>query len=101
MRLLKLDNQTVDLISVQQRLLGHYSHLLIDMCSITDRLVPPCRFSVFNFSLLQTKFPTEASHVMQFCTSNKDMMTYSIFENNLFVMLRLAFTRKQHSAANV
>lgn len=40
MRLLVLDNQTVDLIEVQQRLLGNYSHLLIDMCGITDRLVP-------------------------------------------------------------
>lgn len=44
MRLLNLDNQTVDLIEVQQRLLGNYSHLLIDMCGITDRLVPRSRF---------------------------------------------------------
>ncbi|XP_075901730.1 contactin-associated protein-like 4 [Nelusetta ayraudi] len=40
MRLLNLDNQTVDLIEVQQRLLGNYSRLLIDMCGITDRCSP-------------------------------------------------------------
>lgn len=39
MRLLTLDHQPVDLIKVQQRLLGNYSHLLIDMCGIIDRLV--------------------------------------------------------------
>lgn len=38
-RLLTLDNQPVDLIKVQQRLLGNYSHLQIDMCGIIDRLV--------------------------------------------------------------
>ncbi|KAM7388159.1 hypothetical protein PAMP_024357 [Pampus punctatissimus] len=38
MRLLTLDIQLVDLIKVQQRLLGNYSHLQIDMCSIIDRL---------------------------------------------------------------
>ncbi|KAM4607232.1 contactin-associated protein-like 4 [Polymixia lowei] len=37
MRLLTLDNQPVDLIMVQQRLLGNYSHLQIDMCGIIDR----------------------------------------------------------------
>lgn len=41
MRLLTVDKQPVDLIKVQQRLLGKYSHLQIDMCGITDRLVPP------------------------------------------------------------
>lgn len=40
MRLLTLDDQPVDLIKVQQRLLGNYSHLQIDMCGIIDRLVP-------------------------------------------------------------
>lgn len=44
MRLLTLDNQTVDLIEVQQRLLGNYSHLQIDMCGITDRFVSQSRF---------------------------------------------------------
>ncbi|TNN55297.1 Contactin-associated protein-like 4 [Liparis tanakae] len=33
MRLLAVDNQPLDLIKVQQRLLGNYSHLQIDMCS--------------------------------------------------------------------
>ncbi|XP_041647348.1 contactin-associated protein-like 4 [Cheilinus undulatus] len=40
MRLLALDNQPVDLIKVQQRLLGNYSHLQIDMCGIIDRCSP-------------------------------------------------------------
>ncbi|KAM8875331.1 contactin-associated protein-like 4 isoform 2-T2 [Spinachia spinachia] len=40
MRLLTVDYQPVDLIKVQQRLLGKYSHLQIDMCSITDRCSP-------------------------------------------------------------
>uniref|UniRef100_A0A3Q1BXN2 Contactin associated protein like 3 n=1 Tax=Amphiprion ocellaris TaxID=80972 RepID=A0A3Q1BXN2_AMPOC len=40
MRRLTLDDQTVDLISVQQRLLGNYSHLQIDMCGIVDRCSP-------------------------------------------------------------
>uniref|UniRef100_A0A3B5BID2 Contactin-associated protein-like 4 n=1 Tax=Stegastes partitus TaxID=144197 RepID=A0A3B5BID2_9TELE len=40
MRLLTLDDQIVDLISVQQRLLGNYSHLQIDMCGIVDRCSP-------------------------------------------------------------
>lgn len=39
MRLLTLDNQPVDLIKVQQRLLGNYRRLQIDMCGITDRFV--------------------------------------------------------------
>uniref|UniRef100_A0A8C4GXJ7 Contactin associated protein like 3 n=1 Tax=Dicentrarchus labrax TaxID=13489 RepID=A0A8C4GXJ7_DICLA len=37
MRLLTVDNQQVDLIMVQQRLMGNYSHLQIDMCGIIDR----------------------------------------------------------------
>lgn len=37
MRLLTVDDQPVDLILVQQRLLGNYSHLQIDMCGIIDR----------------------------------------------------------------
>ncbi|CAJ1061130.1 contactin-associated protein-like 4 [Xyrichtys novacula] len=40
MRLLALDKQPVDLIEVQQRLLGNYSHLQIDMCGIIDRCSP-------------------------------------------------------------
>ncbi|KAM9848458.1 contactin-associated protein-like 4 [Aulostomus maculatus] len=40
MRLLTLNNRTVDLIKVQQRLLGSYSHLQIDMCGIIDRCSP-------------------------------------------------------------
>lgn len=41
MRLLSLHNQPVDLIMVQQRLLGNYSQLQIDMCGIIDRSEPP------------------------------------------------------------
>ncbi|XP_068599937.1 contactin-associated protein-like 4 [Brachionichthys hirsutus] len=40
MRLLIVDNQPVDLIKVQKRLLGNYSHLQIDMCDIIDRCSP-------------------------------------------------------------
>ncbi|KAM4628786.1 contactin-associated protein-like 5 [Polymixia lowei] len=40
MRLLSQDNQPVDLMMVQQRLLGNYSHLQIDMCGIIDRCSP-------------------------------------------------------------
>ncbi|KAG7512883.1 contactin-associated protein-like 4 [Solea senegalensis] len=40
MRLLTVDHQQVDLIKVQQRLIGNYSHLLIDMCGIIDRCSP-------------------------------------------------------------
>uniref|UniRef100_UPI0037E743DA contactin-associated protein-like 4 n=1 Tax=Semicossyphus pulcher TaxID=241346 RepID=UPI0037E743DA len=40
MRLLALDDQPVDLIKVQERQLGNYSHLLIDMCGIIDRCSP-------------------------------------------------------------
>ncbi|CAB1434593.1 unnamed protein product, partial [Pleuronectes platessa] len=36
MRLLSVDKQPVDLILVQQRLLGNYSNLQIDMCGIID-----------------------------------------------------------------
>lgn len=47
MRLLALDNQPVDLIVVQQRLLGNYSQLQIDMCGIIDRSgSPECFLSV-------------------------------------------------------
>ncbi|XP_028282631.1 contactin-associated protein-like 4 [Parambassis ranga] len=43
MRLLTVGNQPVDLIMVQQRLLGNYSQLQIDMCGIIDRCSPsPC-----------------------------------------------------------
>uniref|UniRef100_A0A8C9ZKU4 Contactin associated protein like 3 n=1 Tax=Sander lucioperca TaxID=283035 RepID=A0A8C9ZKU4_SANLU len=40
MRLLTVDNQPVDLIMVQQRLMGNYSNLQIDMCGIIDRCSP-------------------------------------------------------------
>ncbi|XP_076016464.1 contactin-associated protein-like 4 [Genypterus blacodes] len=40
MRLLTLDGRAVDLMAVQQRLLGNYSHLQIDMCGIMDRCSP-------------------------------------------------------------
>ncbi|XP_029001997.1 contactin-associated protein-like 4 [Betta splendens] len=40
MRLVSLDHQPVDLIRVQQRSLGNYSHLQIDMCGIIDRCSP-------------------------------------------------------------
>ncbi|KAM9762601.1 contactin-associated protein-like 4 [Menidia menidia] len=40
MRLLTLDGQLVDLIKVQQRLLGDYGHLQIDLCGIIDRCSP-------------------------------------------------------------
>uniref|UniRef100_A0A3Q3S3R8 Contactin-associated protein-like 4 n=1 Tax=Mastacembelus armatus TaxID=205130 RepID=A0A3Q3S3R8_9TELE len=40
MRRLTMDNQPVDLIKVQQRLLGNYSQLQIDMCGIIDRCSP-------------------------------------------------------------
>ncbi|XP_056149052.1 contactin-associated protein-like 4 [Lampris incognitus] len=39
-RLLTLNNQLVDLINVQQRMLGNYSHLQIDICGIIDRCSP-------------------------------------------------------------
>ncbi|KAM8890279.1 contactin-associated protein-like 4 isoform 1-T1 [Synchiropus picturatus] len=39
-RRLTLDNQTVDFIKVQQRMLGNSSHLQIDMCGIMDRCSP-------------------------------------------------------------
>lgn len=37
MRLLTVHNQPVDPIPLQQRLMGNYSHLQIDMCGILDR----------------------------------------------------------------
>uniref|UniRef100_A0A3Q1I0V5 Uncharacterized protein n=1 Tax=Anabas testudineus TaxID=64144 RepID=A0A3Q1I0V5_ANATE len=40
MRLFSVDNEAVDLIMVQQRLLGNYSQLQIDMCGIIDRCSP-------------------------------------------------------------
>uniref|UniRef100_A0A3Q3AWC0 Contactin-associated protein-like 4 n=1 Tax=Kryptolebias marmoratus TaxID=37003 RepID=A0A3Q3AWC0_KRYMA len=40
MRLLTINNQPVDLIKVQQRLMGDYSNLQIDMCDIIDRCSP-------------------------------------------------------------
>lgn len=39
MRLLTLDRQHVDLITVQQKQLGDYNNLQFDMCGITDRSV--------------------------------------------------------------
>ncbi|XP_029683615.1 contactin-associated protein-like 5 isoform X2 [Takifugu rubripes] len=40
MRQFALDKQPVDLLMVQQRLLGNYSYLQIDMCGIIDRCSP-------------------------------------------------------------
>ncbi|KAM9844451.1 contactin-associated protein-like 4 [Aulostomus maculatus] len=40
MRLLTLDSQSVDLIMVQQKQLGNYSSLHVDMCGIIDRCSP-------------------------------------------------------------
>ncbi|XP_028300530.1 contactin-associated protein-like 4 isoform X4 [Gouania willdenowi] len=40
MRHLTLDDGVVDLIKVQQRMLGNYSHLQIDTCGIVDRCSP-------------------------------------------------------------
>lgn len=40
MQLLSVDNQLVDLMAVQQRLLGNYSQLQIDMCGLIDRSEP-------------------------------------------------------------
>ncbi|XP_049602612.1 contactin-associated protein-like 4 isoform X2 [Syngnathus scovelli] len=40
LRQLTLEQQQVDLILVQQRMLGNYSDLLIDMCGIIDRCSP-------------------------------------------------------------
>ena len=37
MRLIFIDNQPKDLISVQQGSLGNFSDLHIDLCSIKDR----------------------------------------------------------------
>ncbi|KAM9322915.1 contactin-associated protein-like 4 [Pholidichthys leucotaenia] len=40
MQLLTVENHLIDLIMVQQRLLGNYSQLQIDMCGIIDRCSP-------------------------------------------------------------
>ncbi|XP_077463030.1 contactin-associated protein-like 4 isoform X1 [Stigmatopora argus] len=40
MRYVTLYDEPVDFIKMQQRLLGNYSHLWIDMCGITDRCSP-------------------------------------------------------------
>ncbi|XP_032410027.1 contactin-associated protein-like 4 [Xiphophorus hellerii] len=40
MRLLTVEDELVDLIKVQQRLMGDYSNLQIDMCGIMDRCSP-------------------------------------------------------------
>uniref|UniRef100_A0A3Q4I1J0 Contactin-associated protein-like 4-like n=1 Tax=Neolamprologus brichardi TaxID=32507 RepID=A0A3Q4I1J0_NEOBR len=43
MRLFTVDNQNLDLIKVQEKQLGNYSNLQIDICGITDRCSPsPC-----------------------------------------------------------
>lgn len=46
LRQLTLGRQQVDLILVQQRMLGSYSNLLIDMCGIIDRSVSNMEFSL-------------------------------------------------------
>uniref|UniRef100_A0A3Q2YA91 Contactin-associated protein-like 4 n=1 Tax=Hippocampus comes TaxID=109280 RepID=A0A3Q2YA91_HIPCM len=40
MRLVALSKHPADFINMQERLLGNYSHLQIDMCGITDRCSP-------------------------------------------------------------
>lgn len=47
MRLLAVDSQNVDLIMVQQKQLGTYSNLQIDMCGIIDRSDKLSRVSLF------------------------------------------------------
>uniref|UniRef100_A0A3B4GET7 Contactin associated protein like 3 n=1 Tax=Pundamilia nyererei TaxID=303518 RepID=A0A3B4GET7_9CICH len=43
MRLFTVDNQNLDLIKVQEKQLGNYSNLQIDICGIIDRCSPsPC-----------------------------------------------------------
>lgn len=39
MRLFTVDNQNLDLIKVQEKQLGNYSNLQIDICGIIDRSV--------------------------------------------------------------
>lgn len=39
MRLFTVDNQILDLIKVQEKQLGNYSNLQIDICGIIDRSV--------------------------------------------------------------
>nr|XP_033818820.1 contactin-associated protein-like 4 [Geotrypetes seraphini] len=40
MRMILIGNKAVDLIAVQQRLVGNFSDLQIDLCGITDRCLP-------------------------------------------------------------
>ncbi|XP_009994687.1 PREDICTED: contactin-associated protein-like 4 [Chaetura pelagica] len=40
MRLITIDNKTVDMISVQQNIVGNFSDLQIDLCGIIDRCLP-------------------------------------------------------------
>ncbi|MEQ2299806.1 hypothetical protein AMECASPLE_018824, partial [Ameca splendens] len=51
MRLLKLDDQQVDLIKVQERRLGNYSLLQVDICGIIDRFVK-LKFEDFSCAML-------------------------------------------------
>uniref|UniRef100_A0A3B3BUD9 Contactin associated protein like 3 n=1 Tax=Oryzias melastigma TaxID=30732 RepID=A0A3B3BUD9_ORYME len=51
MRFLTLDGHPVDLIKVQQRVLGNYSHLEIDTCGIIDRYFND-KFNKFNDILM-------------------------------------------------
>lgn len=67
MRLLTLDNQPVDLIKVQQRLLGNYSRLQIDMCGITDRFVSRSHIWILVYNCCYSCYTSHRRlrHVMQ------------------------------------
>ena len=48
MRSIYVDGNPVDLIKVQQMLIGNFSDLQIDMCGIIDRSVPAQRYTVYS-----------------------------------------------------
>ena len=56
MRLLSLDDQIVDLILVQQKQLGVYSNLQIDMCGIIDRSVARKTSNLMSLKRLHVSF---------------------------------------------
>uniref|UniRef100_A0A3B5K021 Contactin-associated protein-like 4 n=1 Tax=Takifugu rubripes TaxID=31033 RepID=A0A3B5K021_TAKRU len=60
MRLLSIDSQPVDFMMVQQRLLGNYSHLQMDMCGITDRSDP--QTLLFHYIPLESIFQTASAY---------------------------------------
>lgn len=81
MRLLTLDNQPVDLIKVQQRLLGNYSHLQIDMCGIIDRLVSRNAIWTAFFPTVKPPYPTGVWvwHRTGFCTRFVSLLLFLSF----------------------